>query len=101
MKRPVMYGSASLAVLAIAVTAFFSAHATATNLSFPTLNTCTNVGSQITVNLQANSVTDVNAWQVNMTFTASAIALKSVSLGSSWTNGPSYYATHSNTTGTY
>ncbi len=102
MKRRAIYGSAALVVLVVAVGVLMSTHATTTNLFFPTLSTCTNVGSQITVNLQANSVTGVNAWQVNVTFTAYALGLKSVSLGSSWTSGGhSYFATTLNNSGTY
>jgi hypothetical protein len=102
MRTKIMVSASSIVISLLVLSVVFHAHATSPpNLSFPTLRTCTRIGSQITINLQASNVTTIAGWQLNVTF-AGAVALKSVTLGSAWTaGGASYYSTTKNSSGVY
>ena len=72
----------SLVVLSIA----FHAHATSPNLAMPDLSgNCLNSGASFTTALTASSLTNLQAWQINITFTTGKVATMSYTLGGSFT----------------
>ncbi|TMI50260.1 hypothetical protein E6H20_06260 [Candidatus Bathyarchaeota archaeon] len=90
----------SIAVLVIVVFAIVLMPARATTVSGPDLSgSCTNSGTGFNAAFTANTLSRVMAWQLNVTFSASAVAPMSYSVSNSFTsnsqimakNGTGYY----------
>lgn len=99
LNKKMLSGLGILGTVILAITVF-SAHAATTNISLPDLSgSCTNAGAQFSTTFVADSMTNVFAWQVNITFTASQVTPMSYSMGSSFTNG--FFSSKANVTGQY